>query len=481
MLFNSIDFAIFLPIVFILYWFVTNKNLKLQNLLIVVASYVFYGWWDWRFLSLIVFSTVVDYTVGRQLRTEENQLKRKILLWTSILVNLGFLGFFKYYNFFLDNFITAFSFFGQEIQGNSLNIILPVGISFYTFQTLSYTIDVYKRKLEPTKDFIAFSAFVSFFPQLVAGPIERATNLLPQFYAKRTFNYSKATDGLRQILWGLFKKIVIADNCAIIADSVFANYLDVSASTLLLGAILFAFQIYGDFSGYSDIAIGTAKLFGFDIMRNFAFPYFSRDIAEFWRRWHISLSTWFRDYLYIPLGGSHGGTLMKVRNIFIIFIVSGFWHGANWTFIIWGALNAIYFLPLLLTKNNRNNLEIVAQEKLFPSIKEFFQILITFGLTVLAWIFFRAESVTDALRYLHRLFSAEIFSIPTLIGTENTTGIISLFFIMVMIIFEWIYRKDSFVFESSKSQLTICLITIFIVSSIYFFGGNSSGFIYFQF
>ena len=245
MLFNSIDFAIFLPIVFILYWFVTNNNLKLQNFLIVAASYLFYGWWDWRFLSLILFSTIVDYTVGRKLRIEENQRKRKILLWTSILVNLGFLGFFKYYNFFLDNFITTFSFFGTEIKANSLNIILPVGISFYTFQTLSYSIDVYKRKLEPTKDFIAFSAFVSFFPQLVAGPIERATHLLPQFYKKRTFDYSKAVDGMRQILWGLFKKIVIADNCAKYANLIFNNSADYPGSTLVLGALFFTFQIYG--------------------------------------------------------------------------------------------------------------------------------------------------------------------------------------------------------------------------------------------
>src|SRR5690554_2973016 len=352
MLFNSFDFALFLPIVFILYWFVANKNIRMQNLLIVVASYVFYGWWDWRFLSLILFSTLVDYLVGVRLGTEDNQAKRKVLLWTSILVNLGFLGFFKYYNFFLDNFIASFSFFGHEISANSLNIILPVGISFYTFQTLSYTIDVYKRKLEPTTDFIAFTAFVSFFPQLVAGPIERATNLLPQFYTKRRFEYAKAVDGMRQILWGLFKKIVIADNSAQIANEIFNNFSDYSGRTLFLGALFFTFQIYGDFSGYSDIAIGTSRLFGFNLKQNFAFPYFSRDIAEFWRRWHISLSTWFRDYLYIPLGGSRGGLWMKIRNTFIIFIVSGFWHGANWTFIVWGALNAIYFLPLLLDRKS---------------------------------------------------------------------------------------------------------------------------------
>ena len=379
MLFNSIDFAVFLPIVFILYWFVTNKNLRLQNFLIVVASYFFYGWWDWRFLSLILFSTLVDYIVGFRLEIEERQFKRKLLLWTSILVNLGFLGFFKYYNFFLDNFIASFSLLGLEFKANSLNIILPVGISFYTFQTLSYSIDVYRRKLKPTKDFIAFSAFVSFFPQLVAGPIERAENLLPQFYKIRIFDYSKAVDGMRQILWGLFKKMVIADNAAEIANQIFNNSADYSGSTLLLGALFFTFQIYGDFSGYSDIAIGTARLFGFDLMRNFNFPYFSRDIAEFWRRWHISLSTWFRDYLYIPLGGSRGSRLMIIRNTFIIFIVSGFWHGANWTFIVWGALHAIYFLPLLLTNRNRTYLGVVAEGKILPSVRELLLMMSTFG------------------------------------------------------------------------------------------------------
>ncbi|SVC13370.1 uncharacterized protein METZ01_LOCUS266224, partial [marine metagenome] len=389
MLFNSLDFAIFLPIIFILYWFVINKNLKLQNLLIVIASYFFYGWWDWRFLSLILFSTIVDYSVGLKLNKEENLFKRKILLWTSIIVNLGFLGFFKYYNFFIDNFTAAFSFLGIEINSNSLNIILPVGISFYTFQTLSYTIDVYKKKFNSTKDFIAFAAFVGFFPQLVAGPIERATNLLPQFCKKRKFIYDQAVDGLKQILWGLFKKIVIADNCALIANEIFNNSVNYSGSTLILGALFFAFQIYGDFSGYSDIAIGTARLFGFNLMQNFAFPYFSRDIAEFWRRWHISLSSWFRDYLYIPLGGSKGSKWRQIRNVFAIFIISGFWHGANWTFIIWGLLNAIYFLPLLLLNKNRNHLGVVAEGKLFPSLKELYSIFLTFILTVLAWIFFR--------------------------------------------------------------------------------------------
>ncbi len=482
MLFNSIDFAIFLPIVFILYWFVTNKNLKLQNFLIVAASYLFYGWWDCRFLSLILFSTIVDYTVGQKLRNEENQLKRKAFLWTSIFVNLGFLGFFKYYNFFLDNFVTAFSFFGQEIKGNSLNIILPVGISFYTFQTLSYTIDVYKRKLEPTKDFIAFSAFVSFFPQLVAGPIERATHLLPQFYKKRTFDYSKAVDGMRQILWGLFKKIVIADNCAEYANQIFNNSADMNGSTLVLGALFFTFQIYGDFSGYSDIAIGTSRLFGFDLMRNFNFPYFSRDIAEFWRRWHISLSTWFQDYLYIPLGGSRGGTWMKVRNTFIIFIVSGFWHGANWTFIVWGALNAIYFLPLLLTNNNRNNLETVAQGKFFPSLKELSFMLLTFGLTVFAWIFFRAENIGHAFDYISEILSSSLFEIPKFSGMRST--LITILLTCAFVLIEWLGREQQFAIQNFgvkwKRPLRYAMYYAIIIA-IFWFGAKEQQFIYFQF
>jgi D-alanyl-lipoteichoic acid acyltransferase DltB (MBOAT superfamily) len=339
------------------------------------------------------------------LEKTEWERKRKILLWTSVFVNLGFLGVFKYFNFFVDNFVEAFSFFGYNIPNTSLNIILPVGISFYTFQTLSYTIDVYRKQLQPTKDFIAFTAFVSFFPQLVAGPIERATNLLPQFYKKRTFEYAQAADGMRQILWGLFKKVVIADNCAQLANEIFNNSESYGGTSLILGALMFTFQIYGDFSGYSDIAIGTARLFGFKLMKNFAFPYFSRDIAEFWRRWHISLSTWFRDYLYIPLGGSRGGTVMKVRNTFIIFVVSGFWHGANWTFIVWGALNAIYFLPLLLRDKNRVHTGDIAANRLLPSLKELKGMLITFGLTVLAWVFFRAENIGHALQYLYDLFA----------------------------------------------------------------------------
>ncbi|MGB1232432.1 MAG: MBOAT family O-acyltransferase [Winogradskyella sp.] len=483
MLFNSIDFAVFLPIVFLLYWFVFNKNLKHQNTVLVAASYLFYGWWDWRFLSLILFSTVVDYSVGVLLSKEKSISKRKLLLWVSIIVNLGFLGFFKYYNFFLDNFVAAFSLFGSQIQPNTLQIILPVGISFYTFQTMSYTIDVYKRKLEPTKDYIAFSAFVSFFPQLVAGPIERATQLLPQFYKHRTFVYSKAADGMRQILWGLFKKVVIADNCAQFANEIFNNSAEHSGSTLVLGAIFFTFQIYGDFSGYSDIAIGTSRLFGFNLMQNFAFPYFSRDIAEFWRRWHISLSTWFRDYLYIPLGGSRGGMWMKVRNTFIIFIVSGFWHGANWTFIAWGALNAIYFLPILLTSNNRNNIDIVAKGKYLPTVKEFCLIIFTFILTVFAWIFFRAENMMHAFNYISDILSPSLLTLPRFFGIKK--AIVVLLLIAILIIVEWIGREQEHAIATIgnnwKKPLRWSFYSSIIFLIVMFMQTEETPFIYFQF
>jgi len=477
MIFNSLDFAVFLPIVFLLYWFVTNRKLKLQNILIVLASYIFYGLWDWRFLSLIIFSTTVDYFVGQRLGKEENKVKRKFLLWASILVNLGFLGFFKYYNFFIDNLITAFSFFGQPINPQGLNIILPVGISFYTFQTLSYTIDVYKKKIEPCKDLLAFSAFVCFFPQLVAGPIERATNLLPQFYKNRKFEYHKAVDGMRQILWGLFKKIVIADNAASFANDIFNNSVDYSGSTLVLGAFFFTFQIYCDFSGYSDIAIGTSRLFGFNLKQNFNFPYFSRDIAEFWRRWHISLSTWFRDYLYIPLGGSRGNIWKKVRNIFIIFLVSGFWHGSNWTFLAWGFLNALYFLPLMLLKINRVNTDVVAEGRVLPSLVEFTNIIITFCLTVFAWIFFRADSITHALLYIQSIFNYSLFEMPKVFPKSV------IIMILLFVIVEWLQRSKQYALELNNKTPKIVRWSFYfvIVMMILQFNGAQQEFIYFQF
>ncbi|QXP69196.1 MBOAT family protein [Polaribacter sp. R2A056_3_33] len=472
MLFNSLEFLLFLPTVFTLYWFVLKK-LKVQNLLILVASYIFYGWWDWRFLSLILLSTLVDYSIGLQLNKTENSHKRKYLLWLSLGFNLGLLGFFKYFNFFIENWVDAWSSIGITMHKSSLNIILPVGISFYTFQTLSYSIDVYRNQLKPTKNFIAFASFVSFFPQLVAGPIERATNLLPQFYKKRSFNYDLAASGMKLILWGLFKKIVIADNSAMYANEIFGDYQHQSSLTLILGAIYFTFQIYGDFSGYSDIAIGTSRLFGFNLMRNFNYPYFSRDIAEFWRRWHISLSTWFRDYLYIPLGGSKGNKFKQIRNVFIIFLVSGFWHGANWTFIFWGGLNALFFLPLLLTNKNRKNTGMVAQEKHLPSIKEFLQMLTTFILVTFAWIFFRAETVTTAIDYITRIFY----------NTVQTNSSIEKFnfIILLFILLEWFSRKTETL--KIKNKVLRYAFYFIIVQSILFYTVSNKvvDFIYFQF
>jgi alginate O-acetyltransferase complex protein AlgI len=479
MLFNSLDFAIFLPIVFILYWFVTKKSLKSQNILLLIASYFFYACWDWRFLFLLIFSTLLDYFTGLKMGDARNLKVKKFWFWLSISINLGFLGVFKYYNFFVTSFADSVSHIGLKVDPWLLNIILPVGISFYTFHGLSYVIDIYRNRIKAERNFVDYAVFVSFFPLLVAGPIERATHLLPQIKSARHFDYSKAMDGLRQIMWGLFKKIVIADNCAEYANLIFNNSDQYSGSTLVLGAVLFAFQIYGDFSGYSDIALGTARLFGIELLRNFAFPYFSRDIAEFWRRWHISLSTWFRDYLYIPLGGSKGGIWSKVRNTFIIFIVSGFWHGANWTFIIWGALNALYFMPLLLTSTNRNNLHIVAEGQLFPTIKEFFMMLSTFGLTVLAWIFFRAENISHATDYIISIFTIDFFSFPVIFPFKV------LVLLVIFIILEWLGREHQFAIQKfySKNRYFNFFIATVLLLSIYIFGNLESkyDFIYFQF
>jgi D-alanyl-lipoteichoic acid acyltransferase DltB (MBOAT superfamily) len=480
--FNSIDFAVFLPIVFLLYWLAAKKSIAFQNILLVIASYVFYGWWDWRFLFLIFLSTATDYIVGLMLSNNNQKTQRKALLFASIFINLGLLGFFKYYNFFAENFAAAFSFFGMKIQAHRLNVVLPVGISFYTFQTMSYSIDVYRKKIEPTKDFISFAAFVSFFPQLVAGPIERAANLLPQFKTKRTFEYNKAVDGCKQILWGLFKKVVIADNCAAYANMVFNSFEDYSGSTLLLGAILFSFQIYGDFSGYSDIAIGTSRLFGFNLMQNFAFPYFSRDIAEFWRRWHISLTTWFRDYVYIPLGGSRRGIAASIRNTFIIFILSGFWHGANWTFIIWGLLNAVYFLPIMLLGKNRAHIEVAAAGRILPNIKEFLSIFITFALTVFAWIFFRADTIGQALHYIAEIFSRSVFSLPALDLIPNINIGTVFIAVPILVIAEWINRNEVYGFKKHiKRPFLRWIVYIIIVLMIIELGGQQQEFIYFQF
>lgn len=482
MLFTSINFAIFLPIVFILYWFATKENLRLQNILLLASSYFFYACWDWRFMFLLIFSTLLDYFTGIKIHEAKNQRKKLFWLWLSIGINLGFLGVLKYYNFFAESFADGLSLIGINTNLGSLQIILPVGISFYTFHGLSYVIDIYKNRIKPERNFIDYSVFVSFFPLLVAGPIERATHLLPQILKKREFDYSKAVDGLRQILWGLFKKIVIADNCAEFANTIFNDSADYSGSTLVLGALFFTFQIYCDFSGYSDIALGTARLFGIDLLRNFAFPYFSRNIAEFWRRWHISLSSWFKDYLYIPLGGSTGGMWIKIRNTFIIFLVSGFWHGANWTFIVWGLLNALYIMPSIVFNTNRTHLDIVAKGRCLPTLKEFLAIGLTFSLTVFAWIFFRAASVTNAFNYISKIFSKSIFTKPHF-GGEKDAAIIS-FVIIIFIIIEWLGREDQYAIEHIGNKWPRTIRWSFylgIVSSLFIFTGKEQLFIYFQF
>ncbi|TKC05273.1 MBOAT family O-acyltransferase [Pedobacter frigoris] len=481
MLFNSVNFAIFLPIVFILYWFVTNRNLKAQNILLLLASYFFYACWDYRFLFLLIFSTFLDYFTGLRMERSKSQKFKKMWFWISIVVNLGFLGLFKYYNFFITSFVDVLSNFGLNANLGTLQIILPVGISFYTFHGLSYVIDIYKSRIKAEANYIDYAVFVSFFPLLVAGPIERATHLLPQIKKKRVFNYVQAVDGLRQILWGLFKKIVIADSCAEFANQIFNNSDNLNGSTLVLGAIFFTFQIYGDFSGYSDIALGTGRLFGIDLLKNFSFPYFSRDIAEFWRRWHISLSTWFRDYLYIPLGGSKGGMWVKIRNTLIIFLVSGFWHGANWTFIAWGLLNALYIMPSIIFNTNRNNLDIVAKGKYFPSFKELCQMILTFSLTVFAWIFFRASDLQHALRYITKIFSKSVFEIP--IYFNRFASLIVLFVIGIFLIIEWQGRENNFAIERifTKNLLLRWLSYILIILAIIVSFGKAESFVYFQF
>lgn len=477
MFFNSIAFLIFLPIVFLLYWFVFNKNKSSQNTLLIVASYYFYSCWDWRFLFLLIFSTLLDYFSAIMMENSVAPLKRKYWLWLTISINLGFLGVFKYYDFFAQSFTVLLGQVGCNVHPYLLNLILPVGISFYTFHGLSYVIDIYYKRIKAERNFIDYSLFVSYFPLLVAGPIERATHLLPQVKIKRNFNFLKAKEGISQILWGLFKKIVIADSCAVYANAIFDNYESMNSLSLALGAIYFAFQIYGDFSGYSDIALGTSKLFGIDLLQNFNYPYFSRDIAEFWRRWHISLSSWFRDYVYIPLGGSKGTKFNQIKNVFIIFLLSGFWHGANWTFIAWGALNACYFLPLLLLNKNRTNVGNIELNFDFNGLKTIFNIITTFVLTCLAWIFFRANSMQDAIDYCYRMLVNQKYNFEYLVNERYSYELLVLLLLFIMV--EW-FNKDFVTplkgrYWFLKIALCVLAILTFGVFSDY------KNFIYFQF
>ena len=469
MLFNSFEYAIFLPIVFLLYWFVFNKTIKLQNLFLLIIGYVFYGWWDWRFLFLIAFSTIFDFTIGILLEKSNHSQNRKWLFAASCIVNIGLLGFFKYFNFFIDNFISAFESIGYHIPAVTLKIILPVGISFYTFQSLSYTTDVFRRKMKPTTDFVSFAAFISFFPQLVAGPIERAFNLLPQFHKKRLFDLNLAVKGMRQILWGLFKKIVIADTLSTYVDAIFNSYEVLPGSTLLLGAIYFAVQIYCDFSGYSSIAIGTARLFGFTLLQNFSYPYFSTNVSQFWRKWHISLTSWFRDYIYIPMGGSRGSLTKTIFNTLFVFALSGFWHGANWTFGIWGLLNGMYLIPNLILKNKK----VISENNVFG----IFSMLFTFGLITFSWIFFRSTNLAQAFEYINGLFSKSLFTYPVQHGMAITIPLIVILFGV-----EWIRKKEIELFQPQNIHFILrwIIYLVMIIICLAFFKQNQS-FIYFQF
>jgi alginate O-acetyltransferase complex protein AlgI len=485
MFFNSLDFAIFFPIIFILYWIV-SKHITTRNLLIIVASYVFYGWWDWRFLILIVISSLVDFIVGQKIHHTQSKKKRKYFLLISLLVNLGFLAYFKYTNFFIETFIDSFRLFGRELEVSTLNIILPVGISFYTFQTLSYTIDIYRKQLKPTKDWISFFAFVAFFPQLVAGPIERASHLLPQFFKQHKFNYEQVKSGLLLIAFGLFKKMVIADRAAILVNQVYNNPTDYYGYEMVIATVLFAFQIYCDFSGYTDIAIGTARTMGFDIMKNFDSPYFSKSITEFWRRWHISLSTWFRDYVYIPLGGSRKGEYKTYANLFIVFVVSGLWHGAAITFVVWGAIHGVFIvIEKALTR---------LRKKVFTAKRQFlnyvFAIPFTFFIVCFAWVFFRANSFSDALLIIQNSlnFNSKPFLWDNMyINNFDERELWVLFTaILALSLKDFIDRNDTWIIKLNQTNFTIrWAVYLILALSIIFYGqyGDDSPaeFIYFQF
>ena len=474
MLFNSSEFLFFLPIVYVFYWFIFSKKLISQNFLLLAASYFFYGWWSLEFLGLLAISTILDYLYGFWVDSE-NRKKAKLFLYLSIINNLGILCVFKYFNFFSSQFQSFLSLFGLKCNLLLLDYALPIGISFYTFHGMSYVFDIYNKKQKPIKSLVNYAVFVSFFPLLVAGPIERASHLLPQIEKERKFSYMQSIHGCRLILWGFFKKVVIADNLSIIVDGIFQNYTSESAPNLILGAIAFSFQIYCDFSGYSDIALGTAKLFGIELLSNFKFPYFSRDIAEFWRRWHISLSSWFKDYLYIPLGGSKNGLYTTIRNTFIIFIVSGFWHGASWNFIIWGFIHSCIFIPILLSKRNRKDVnEVVAFNTKLPSRKEFLSMLSTFTLVTIAWVFFRSDNLTTAVDFFKKIFFNIVLHPEQFLNYP--TAIVSFLYIIPLIIGDWIIRRDERVL---KKQNFILYVIIGLL--IWFNFGKNTSFIYFQF
>lgn len=478
MSFSSVDYAIFLIIVFVFYWLVARDKLKAQNVLLLVASYYFYAQWDYRFLLLLLVSTLFNFIVGIKINKAREIGRKRFWLYLGVVLNVAVLGIFKLPAPWLISASNMFSALMMLNNSPVSRVVLPVGISFYTFCGLSYIIDIFRNKIDPSRDYIEYSVFISFFPALMAGPIERASHLLPQIQKVRKFDYNQAADGLRQILWGLFKKIVIADGCAEYVNMIFNNSAGYSGSTLVLGAVLFSFQIYADFSGYSDIALGTARLLGIELFQNFAFPYFSRDIAEFWRRWHISLSSWFRDYVFYPLERRRIPLLGQGFNTMIVFLLTGLWHGANWTFIIWGGLNALYLILFRRFNKGGNNSVIVAQGKYLPSIKEIIQVGFTFGLTTFAWIFFRAEDLGHAVTYLSGIVSSSVFTMPEIMPLK----ILAL--VAFFVTFEWFGRGQKYAIEQFAMNLPVPLRWAFyyaMIFVIFYFSGSQQRFIYAQF
>jgi alginate O-acetyltransferase complex protein AlgI len=475
--FNSFIFAFFFTAVFLLYWLIGSKRWQVQNLLLIAAGAVFYGKWDWRFLILLYTAAIVDFLLGLKLGKETVPQRRRLWLSFSLVMNIGLLVIFKYLNFFIQSFIDTAQLLGWSTDAHTLRIIMPVGISFFTFMRLSYIIDLYRKQIEPCRNFFAFIAFSAFFPLLLAGPIERAKRLLPQFQKTRAFDSNGWKDGGRLILWGLFKKLVIADNLSPLVNAAFSNCATQSGIDLAIGALLFTVQIYADFSGYSDMAMGIGKLLGFKIMRNFAYPYFSRDIAEFWRRWHISMSSWFRDYVYTPLSWhiSLNDRWRRFRTILITFTVSGLWHGANWTFLVWGFLNGLFFTPLVFGKAPEHESRIAGEGRIFPSLREFAAMAVTFLMVVLAWIVFRANSLTHAIEYFAGMFSHPWLAAPTNPGWLAAG--------LSLLVLEWFTRHKTYALDVSGLPLVLRWgIYHAVILAIVLFGYvGVSGFIYVQF
>lgn len=480
MLFNSLDFAIFLPIVLFLYWKVPYRRQVL-----LVSSYLFYGFWNYKFLILIFLSSVLDYGIALKISKTEvnNTKKRTIWLAVSLLFNLSVLIYFKYFNFFVEAFCEAFKWFGFSFSYESIAIILPVGISFYTFQTLSYTIDVYRNKIVADKSLLNFLCFVSFFPQLVAGPIEKATDLLPQFSSRKKLTPKLISEGLRQILWGLFQKVVIADNAATFVNYIFENYDTLNGITLFFGLFLFSIQIYCDFSGYSHIAIGVAKLFDFKLKQNFALPYFSRNFHEFWKRWHISLTNWFRTYLYTSLGGNRYGKIKTLRNVWVVFLISGLWHGAHQTFVLWGAIHALLYTPFVFRKKENNYLASIISFDSPTLIKEFLGLCLTNIALCFTWLFFRAKDTQTAFQYLRRL-GTHLFEKNIVLPELQISPLAMFLLIVVLLGVEWQSKLKAYPLENIELKYNTFKRYSFyylIIGAIFWFGAPSQEFVYFQF